>query len=180
MARTERTQLDHDLLYGRWTVFGRWLKQQRELAGLTQDQAAKAMRVSKRQWIRYEMGGKVLEKKLKRMARVVNVAQEKMLDRAGYKISLKRNAAKDRLGRIYDLSCAGKLDFAILELLQLNDRIAGSKTAVGPISGGPEAIHFSRAIASLNSLPSQRVEVILKTMQERIKDKTNGPEIGVS
>ena len=110
------------------------------------------------------------------MATALNVPLEKMLDRAGYKTSPKRNAAKDRLGRIYDLLCAGKVDLAILELLRLNDRIIGSRTAVGPRGGGVAATNFARAVVLLDGLPSWLLEVILKAMQERVNDNKHEPE----
>ncbi len=109
------------------------------------------------------------------MATALNVPLEKMLDRAGYKTSPKRNAAKDRLGRIYDLLCAGKVDLAILELLRLNDRIAGSRTAVGPRGGGVAATNFARAVVLLDGLPDWLLEVILKAMQERVIDNKHEP-----
>lgn len=110
------------------------------------------------------------------MATALNVPLEKMLDRAGYKTSPKRNAAKDRLGRIYDLLCAGKVDLAILELLRLNDRIAGNRTAVGPRGGGVAATNFARAVVLLDGLPDWLLEVILKAMQERVHDNKHEPE----
>ncbi|MGH9929906.1 MAG: helix-turn-helix domain-containing protein [Pyrinomonadaceae bacterium] len=107
MPRRKRTELDHDFLYDRWKIFGEWLTLQRYHRGFTQNQAAKALGISRQQWIRYELGAKVLRKRMPAMAKTLNVSLEKMLDRADYKASPKRNAAKDRLGRIYDLLCAG-------------------------------------------------------------------------
>src|SRR5687768_17632681 len=107
MPRRKRTQLNHDFIYGRWKVFGEWLTMQRNNRGLTQSEAARAVKISRQQWMRYESGSKVLKKRMPAMAAALGVPLEKMLDRAGYRASPKRNAAKDRLGRIYDLLCAG-------------------------------------------------------------------------
>jgi hypothetical protein len=137
---------------------------------------AKAVGISTHQWLRYELGAKVLRKRMPAMATALNVPLEKMLDRAGYKTSPKRNAAKDRLGRIYDLLCAGKVDLAILELLRLNDRIAGSRTAVGPKGGGVAATNFARGVVLLDGLPSWLLEVTLRAMQERVNDNKDESE----
>lgn len=103
------------------------------------------------------------------MAEALGVPLEKMLDRAGYRASPKRNAAKDRLGRIYNLLCAGSVDLAILELLRLNDRIKGGRTAVGPRVGGVTATNFARAVVLLDGLPDWLLDETLKALRERTK-----------
>ena len=116
------------------------------------------------------------------MATALNVPLEKMLDRAGYRTSPKRNAAKDRLGRIYNLLCAGSVDLAILELLRLNDRIvgndsiAGSRTARGPKGGGVAATNFARAVVLLDELPDWLLELVLNAMKERSNDMKHETE----
>lgn len=169
MPRRKRTQLDHDFIYDRWRVFGEWLTMQRNNRGLTQYEAARAVKISRQQWMRYESGSKVLKKRMPAMAAALGVPLEKMLDRAGYRASPKRNAAKDRLGRIYDLLCAGNVDLAILELLRLNDRVRGSRTAVGPRVGGVTATNFARAVILLDGLPDWLLDETLKVLQERTK-----------
>lgn len=103
------------------------------------------------------------------MAAALGVPLEKMLDRAGYRASPKRNAAKDRLGRIYNLLCAGCVDLAILELLRLNDRLRGGRTAVGPKVGGVTATNFARAVILLDGLPDWLLDTTLNVLQERTK-----------
>lgn len=169
MPRRKQTKLYDD---SNWTIFGEWLTQQRLYRRLTQDQAAKAIGVSRHQWMRYELGAKVLRKHMEAMAPVLNVAFEKLLDRAGLKASRKRNAVRAKLGRMYDYLGAGRLDFAILELLRLYDRATGCKGAVGPRSGGLEATDFANAVVMINRLPADRVEELLNLMRERIKDKS--------
>ena len=104
------------------------------------------------------------------MAAALGVPLERMLDRAGYRASPKRNAAKDRLGRIYDLLCAGCVDLAILELLRLNDRLRGGRTAVGP-RGGVTATNFARAIVLLDTLPHWLLDETMNVLRERTKGK---------
>lgn len=111
-----------------------------------------------------------------RIAQTLNVPLEKMLERAGFKVSLKRNASKALLGRIHDLLSAGCLDLAILQLLRLNDRIAGSNTAVTPIGGGVRATEFARAVVLLDRLPKELLELTLKAMQARFNANWNDPE----
>jgi transcriptional regulator with XRE-family HTH domain len=176
MPRRKRTQLDHDFIYDRWKVFGEWLTMQRNNRGLTQHEAARAVKISRQQWMRYESGSKVLRKRMPAMAETLGVPLEKMLDRAGYKASPKRNAGKDLLGRIYDLLCAGNVDLAILNLLQLNDRIvghdgvAGSRRVRGPKGGGVVATSFARAVVLLDELPDWLLELVLNAMKERINN----------
>src|SRR6266849_5998947 len=98
MPRRKRTQLDHDFIYDRWKVFGEWLTMHRNNRGSTQQEAAKAAKISRQQWMRYESGSKVLRKRMPTMAEALGVPLEKMLDRAGYRTSTKINAAKHRLG----------------------------------------------------------------------------------
>ena len=176
MARRERTKVQHDLLYERWTIFGEWITHQRLIVGFTQQQAATAVGVSRRQWIRYELGAKVPVKRMKAMAPVLHVTEERMLDRAGYKVSYKRHAAREHVGRILDSVCAGKLDIAIRQLSLLNDRIRGIKAARGPRAGGLTATDYCNALVVLNDLPQPWVENLQQVMQERIKDKTNQHE----
>ena len=96
MPRYEITELDHSFKDDRWTYFGPWLRWRRLMAGLTQDEIATLVAVSRRQWIRYEQGSKMLRKRIKRIAAALNVPEQNMLDRAGYKVSRRRNDV-DRL-----------------------------------------------------------------------------------
>ena len=169
MPRRKQTKLNDD---SNWAIFGEWLTQQRLYRRLTQDQAAKAIDVSRHQWMRYELGAKVLRKHMEAMAPILKVTLEKMLDRAGLKASPKRNAVRAKLGRMYDHVGAGRLDLAILELLRLYDEAIGYEGGVGPRSGGPEATDFANAVVMINRLPADRVEELLDLMRKRIKDKS--------
>jgi transcriptional regulator with XRE-family HTH domain len=174
MPRRKQTKLDDG---SNWAIFGEWLTQQRLYRRLTQDQAAKAIDVSRHQWMRYESGKKVLRKHMEAMAPILKVTLEKMLDRAGLKASPKRNAVRAKLSRMYDYVGASRLDFAILELLRVYDEATGCKGGVGPRSGGLEATNFANAVVMINRLPAERVEELLNLMKERIKDKSLKPEV---
>lgn len=170
MARRKRTELQHDMLYGRWTMFGEWVTLQRLIVGLTQQQAAEAIGISRQRWIRYELGSKVPLKRMKAMAKILHVTEERMWDRAGYRLSYKKLAPKDRLERILDLLTAGRLEMAIIQLLKLNDRITGTK-AYGPRFGGLVATDYANAVKLLDRLPGPWVKSLQTVMRERINDK---------
>jgi len=65
-----------DLMYGRWQIFGEWITQQRMIVSLTQQQAATAVKVSRRQWIRYELGAKVPLKRMRATSKLLHVTEE--------------------------------------------------------------------------------------------------------
>lgn len=176
MPRRKQTKLDDG---PNWAIFGEWLTQQRLYRRLTQKQAAKAIEVSRHQWMRYESGKKVLRKHMEAMAAVLKVTVEQMLDRAGLKPSRKRNAVRAKLSRLYDHIGADRLDFAILELLRLYDSAIECKGAVGPRSGGLEATDFANAVVMINRLPADRVEELLNLMKERIEDKSVKPDVSL-
>ncbi|MFY9622497.1 MAG: helix-turn-helix transcriptional regulator [Pyrinomonadaceae bacterium] len=170
MPRRTQTETKHDYMYGRWQIFGEWLTHQRLLAGFTQTQVAQAIGVSRRQWIRYELGAKVPVKRMDLMSRVLNIHPDRMLDRAGYRTSFKRHAVKEQLGRISDLLSAGRLQMAMLSLLKLNDRIMGIKAAAGPRLG-LNGTDYTHALVLLNRLPTLYVDSLQNLMQERTKDR---------
>lgn len=173
MPRRPQTETKHDYMYGRWQIFGEWLTHQRLLAGLTQAQTAMAVGVSRRQWIRYELGAKVPLKQMEAMTGVLNVTRDKILDRAGYRASFKRHASREQVGRILDLVSAGRLQLAMLALLELNDRIMGIKATAGPRLG-LDGTDYAHALVLLNRLPTSHVDSLQKLMQERTGDREKG------
>jgi transcriptional regulator with XRE-family HTH domain len=177
MPRLETTSLDQDFLYDRWRIFGAWLRSRRRMTGKTQAEAAEAAGISRRQWIRYEQGAKMLRKRVERVARIINVPLETMLERAGYKASRRMNDVKGRLDKISDMLFAGTTYMAIVELLRLNDRIILNRNGVGQIRGGPEAVEFCRVIRSVNALPARLYELLWKVMEEMSKDKKKEPRM---
>lgn len=171
MPRRKKNETNHDLLYGQWQIFGEWMTQQRMIVRLTQQQAADAVRVSRRQWIRYELGAKVPVRRMKAIAKLFHVSEENVLDRAGYRVSYKRNLSNERLERVLDMLNAGNLDFAIIRLLRLNDQITGTTASYGPRFGGLVATDYANAVMLLNRLPSSWVKSLQTIMRERIHDK---------
>ena len=110
------------------------------------------------------------------VARTLNVPLETLLARAGYRTSPRRNDVKGRLARMSDMLFVGALDFAVLELLRLNERIVGSKGGVAPRAGGLSATDFANAVMLLDRLPTNLFGLILHAMQHRADDKPREPK----
>ncbi len=110
------------------------------------------------------------------VARTLNVPLETMLERAGYKTSPRRNDVKGRLGRMAEILFVGRLEFAVLELLRLNERISGNKGGVAPRPGGLSATDFANAVMLVDRLPTNLFDVLLHAMQERAGDKSSEPK----
>lgn len=70
--------------WGRWESFGERLEWWRGRTSLTQKQAAKAIGVSPRQWIRYTKGAPVPFKRLRKISKVLGVRLSIVLLHAGY------------------------------------------------------------------------------------------------
>jgi len=61
---------------------------------------------------------------------------------------------------------SGNLEFAIILLLQLHDRIAGVKATYGPRFGGLVATDYANAVKLLHRLPSSWVKSLQKITRE--------------
>lgn len=110
------------------------------------------------------------------VARTLNVPLETMLERAGYRTSPRRNDVKGRLARMAEILFVDRLDFAVLELLRLNERISGNRGGVAPRAGGLSATDFANAVMLLDRLPTNLFGIILHAMQERARDKPSEPK----
>jgi transcriptional regulator with XRE-family HTH domain len=173
MPRFRITDLDRSFEDDRWTYFGPWLRSRRMIARLTQDEAAQAAGVSRRQWIRYEQGSKMLRKKIKRVAAAINVPEQRMLDRAGYKVSRRRNDVNGHLGKIKDHLYAGKDDVAIVDLMKLRDRMLGHRKGYRPLGVGTDGFEFAKLVVSIDQLSAEFFNLLLDVMQESQEEKLN-------
>lgn len=70
----------------RWVIFGKWLEQQRGETRFTQEEAASALGISTRQWIRYTQGAPVPQKRIAKMIKVLGLPPKKAFLRAGYEM----------------------------------------------------------------------------------------------
>src|SRR5437879_443118 len=111
-----RKRLDpgHDqwLLDG-WKTFGKWLKERRIGRRFTLQQAADAVKVSKRQWIRYEQGARVPDKRLDRIASKLNIERRRIYYMAGFQVPRKRNDTPALLRRMHVIMQTGDLYSAL-------------------------------------------------------------------
>jgi transcriptional regulator with XRE-family HTH domain len=171
MPRRKPHKSERILLTEGWETFGLFIRTQRIVKRLTQQQAAEAAGISKRQWIRYEMGSKVLLKRMRSIANALNLPPSRILYLAGYKISPRRNDAAERLRRMHDMLLAGSLDIALEELLFLYYRIGQNNRGLSSDLDGMTAPNFATATVLLERLPGWLLDVILKAMQERVNDK---------
>ena len=72
------------LNWGRWESFGERLEWWRSRSSLTQEQAGKAIGVSRRQWIRYTKGAPVPFNRLRKISKALGVRLSRVLMHAGY------------------------------------------------------------------------------------------------
>lgn len=167
MPRRKRTKNERIMLTDGWKTFGLWLESQRLAKRLTQQQVAVAVGVSKRQWIRYEMGSRVQLKWMRPIAYALNVTERRMLYLAGYKIPPRLNDASHQLRRMHDMLLAGSLDIALEEFLSLYERIRPTDRESHSDFNGLTGPNFANAIIFLERLPNWLMEEILKAIQKR-------------
>lgn len=160
-----------------WKTFGLWLESQRLAKRLTQQQVAVAVGVSKRQWIRYEMGSRVQLKWMCPIAYALNVTERRILYLAGYKVSPRLNDASHQLRRMHDMLLAGNLDIALEEFLSLYERIRPTDRESHSDFNGLTAPNFANAIICLERLPNWLLESIVKALQERTSGSAQESEI---
>lgn len=171
MPRYEISDLDRSFKDDGWKFFGPWLRSRRLIARLTQDEAAHEAGVSRRQWIRYEQGSKMLRKRIKRIAGVINVPEQTMLDRAGYKVSRRRNDVNGHIGKIKDHLYAGKDEVAIVDLIKLRDRMLGHRKGYRRLGVGTEGVEFAKLVVSIDELSAEFFNLLLSVMQESQEEK---------
>ena len=180
MPKRKTTKLEKMLLTEGWKTFGLWLRSQRIAKRFTQQRAAQAAGISRRQWIRYELGSKVHLKRLHAIAHALNIPGRRILYLAGYKTSPRRNDANHRLRRMHDMLLAGSLEDALEELLWLYDQIRPSNGRFSSDLDGLTAPSFAGAVILLEGLPKWLFEVILRCMHNRFSQQINQGEMECS
>jgi transcriptional regulator with XRE-family HTH domain len=173
MPRRKTTKAEKILLTEGWKTFGLWLRSQREVKGFTQQQVARAAKMSRRQWMRYEQGSKVLSKRFPVIAKTLNIPLSRVLYLAGYETPPRRNDSNVRLKRIHDMLRAGSFDFALEEFLMLYDRIRPTDRELNSDWDGLTAPNFATAVILLDGLPKWLFEAISKCMQKRFSQQRN-------
>lgn len=171
MPRRKMASDEKMLLLQGWETFGLWLRQQRIVKGFTQEEAARAVRISTRQWMRYEQGSRVVSKRYPSIAKALNIPLARILYLTGHEIAPRRNDANVRLRRIHDMLRAGSLDSALVEFLNLYDRIRPADSEITSNWDGRTAPDFATTVMLLDKLPKWLFEVITKCMQKRFSER---------
>lgn len=171
MPRRKMASDEKMLLRQGWVTFGLWLRQQRIVKGFTQEEAARAVRISTRQWMRYEQGSRVISKRYPSIAKALNIPLARILYLTGHEIAPRRNDANVRLRRIHDMLRAGSLDAALAEFLHLYDRIRPADSEIASNWDGRTAPDFAMTVMLLDKLPKWLFEVVTKCMQKRFSER---------
>ena len=171
MPRKELTADERKVLAENWKTFGRYLRAQRIMRGFTQERAALAVKVSTRQWVRYEQGSRVLFKRFPLIAKALNVSVARIAYLAGYKTAPKRNDANSQLKRIHDLLRIGRLDLALENFLLLYYHIGRLDPELNSYLDSIAPANFATAVISLDRLPKWLFEVIAQCMQKMFSER---------
>jgi transcriptional regulator with XRE-family HTH domain len=157
-----------------WKPFGRWLRERRIAKRLTLQQAAEAVGVSRRQWIRYEQGARVQYKRLDSIADALDISIGRLRYLAGYKAFPKRHDAKKRLRRIHDMLVAGEFDCALEQFLLVYQSIKPDDESDLYIDGLTPP-NFANAVISLDGLPRWLFARIITWGQKRVEREKTEP-----
>jgi len=168
MPKTKPFPYDDWLLEG-WKTFGKWLRVRRCAAQLTVQQAADAVKVSKRQWIRYENGARVPYKRLERIAEKLNIERQRIYYLAGYKVPRKRNDAPAILRRIQMTLRSGELTSALNQFFALYELLRPEGDKSDRQIDSTLADEFAKAVTFLDMLPTWLFEIVLDSMQHRLE-----------
>lgn len=139
--------------WGRWESFGERLEWWRGRTSLTQEQAAKAIGVSRRQWIRYTKGAPVPFKRLRKISKALGVRLSIVLLHAGYEPKKPNIDTEASLRKIRDAVFEGDMIGAFISLYifyqETHEEVMRHKTQ-------PELVmmkNFILAVGGINELP---------------------------
>ena len=113
----------------------------------------------------------MLRKRIKRIAAALNVPEQNMLDRAGYKVSRRRNDVQGHLRRIGDHLYAGKDEVAIVDLIEFRDRMLGHRKGYRPLGLGTEGLEFAKLVVSVDRLSAEFFNLLLTVMNSSASDQ---------
>ncbi len=179
VPRKKLTATEKELKAGRWNTLGPWIRSQRMVRGLTEEEAAKAANVSTRQWIRYEGGAKVLPKRFPGISNALNEPIRRIKSLAGYKATRTRHDTMVILKRIIDMMRAEKFDFAFEELLLLYDRFRPDRDEPGKGLNGLTPPHFAQAVILLDGLPKWLFKDLAICMRRRFNKRDEPTDVDI-
>ncbi|HXI25397.1 MAG TPA: helix-turn-helix transcriptional regulator [Pyrinomonadaceae bacterium] len=168
MPKKKQNPYDEWLVQG-WKTFGRWLRVRRCAAQLTVQQAADAVKVSKRQWIRYENGARVPYKRLERIAEKLNIERQRIYSLAGHEVPRKRNDAPALLRHMHVTLRSGDLTSALRQFFDLYQTLRPEKDKSDREIDGALTDEFAKAVTFLDMLPTWLFEIVLDSMQYRLE-----------
>jgi transcriptional regulator with XRE-family HTH domain len=168
MPKKKPNPYDEWLVQG-WKTFGRWLRVRRCAAQLTVQQAADAVKVSKRQWIRYENGARVPYKRLERIAEKLNIERQRIYSLAGHEVPRKRNDAPALLRHMHVTLRSGDLTSALRQFFDLYQTLRPEKDKSDREIDGALTDEFAKAVTFLDMLPTWLFEIVLDSMQHRLE-----------
>jgi transcriptional regulator with XRE-family HTH domain len=156
-----------------WVTFGKWLRERRIGRRFSLQQAADAVGVTRRQWIRYEKGAKVPDKRLDRIALKLHIERRRIYYMAGFQVPKKNNDVPALLRRMHVMMQTGDLYSALQLFLKiyLGMRIKLHDDELEMDATTPAC--FAGAIISLEALPQWLFQTVLQCMQEK-KEQSEG------
>ena len=169
MSRKRLDPAYHQWLLEGWKTFGKWLKERRIGRRLTLQQAADAVGVSKRQWIRYEGGAKVPDKRLDRIALKLDIERRRIYYLAGFQVPKKRNDTPALLRRMHVMMQTGDLYSALQTFFVVYETMERTTPDEDLEMDATTPACFAQAIVSLESIPQWLFQIILKCMKERLE-----------
>lgn len=179
MPRKPINESERELRAAKWKTFGLWMRSQRMVRALSEEETAQLARVSTRQWIRYEKGGRVLPKHFPGISRALNAPMRRIKSLVGYKVPRVRNDVLVVLKRIVDMFRAGRFDFALEELLLLYDRFRPDRALDGHMLDGITPPQFAQAVIFLDGLPKWLLEDLLICMQRRCQKRKEPTDVDI-
>jgi transcriptional regulator with XRE-family HTH domain len=174
-----------------WVTFGRWIEARRALTPYDQAQAAAAIGVSRRQWIRYTQGAPVPLKRIPAIAKVIEAPLGQVLAFAGYETEDAGVDVSLYLGRIRERVFEGSWSGALLTLYQFFYEVHKEKKRHKNRSHWSMAINFVVAAVAMNQMPAwmrrEFIEYLLAVemggskqdfplppaLQKKVRDKVN-------
>lgn len=139
----------------RWVEFGKWLEQQRGETRLKQEQAAAAIGISTRQWIRYTQGAPVPEKRIAKMIKVLGLPPKKAYLRAGYEMPRDLAVWADSyLLRIRDAVFKGTMWEALMFLYDFYYESMEEKKRYRPVDTSLTCQDFITAALATDRMPA--------------------------
>lgn len=169
MPRKRLDPAEDEWLIQGWKTFGRWLRERRIAKRFSLQQAADAVKVSKRQWIRYEQGAKVPDRRLDRIARKLNIERRRIYLMAGHQLPRKKNDAPQVLQRMHVSMRTGDLTAALEQFLQLYENLRPEEDASDREIDNTLAPNFAHAVIFLDALPTWLFKIVLECMQGRLE-----------